>query len=124
MADAIITCAEETYGSVKKITWAWTSATAGSGALISTKAYNGQIVSLTTVPSAVTAPSANYDITITDEDGVDVLNGSGMNKSATLTEIVTWQLGVNLGYVANDKLTFNLANAGDAKLGVCILQIR
>jgi hypothetical protein len=124
MADAVITCSEETFGSVKKIVWDWTAATDGSGTSQTTKAYTGQICSVTTIPDAVTAPSANYDVTITDQDSVDVLNGSGANKSATVTEIVTWQLGVNLGYVANDKLTFNLTNAGDQKKGKCILMIR
>jgi len=33
-----------------------------------------------------TAPTANYDITLTDSTSFDILGGRGNNKSATLTE--------------------------------------
>jgi hypothetical protein len=58
-----VTASEETYGTVKKITLAWTSATSGdvSGTATS-NAYSGAISRFVTVPSTSAAPDLNYDV--------------------------------------------------------------
>lgn len=119
------TITEETYGSVKKVKWAWTSAadgTVGAAAVSSTttNAYNGEIIRLVTDPGA-TAPTDDYDIVVNDADGNDVLMGAGANRDTTNTEQV---LASSLGCVANDTLTLLVTNAGDSKVGTVYLYIR
>ena len=76
-----ITVTEETFGSLKKIKWAWTSDASGdaggSSEGLTTNPYNGALERLVTVPDGVDAPTADYDIVINDQDGVDVLVGAG-----------------------------------------------
>ena len=122
MAAAIVTVAETTYTSMKQIAVTWTSATDGSAVIATTHAYDGLCQLLTTIPgTAGSAPTDNYDITITDANGVDVLATGGMNRSASATQQV---LASSLGGVAGSVLTFTLANAGAVKTGVCYLLIR
>lgn len=47
----------------------------------------GYIVKFITKPGA-TQPTANYDIVINDENGIDVLAGTGQNRSASAAEAV------------------------------------
>jgi len=116
---------EETYGTVKKIGFAWTSedggGDAGKAMKTTTKGYSGEILRLVTAPSGAVAPTDNYDIRILDEDGTDVLMGAGANRDTVNTEQV---LASSLGCVANDKLTLSIENAGDAKEGTAYLYIR
>ncbi len=117
-----VTVAERTHTSVKKITWAWTSTAGGAADLITTGAYDGKIERLVTVPAAAgSAPTDDYDITVTDGDSVDVLHGAGANRDTANTEQV---LASSLGIVAGDKLTLNVTNAGNAKSGTVHLYLR
>jgi hypothetical protein len=123
MAAGTVTITETIHTTVKKIKFAWTSGTGGEGGTASgttTYAYDGKLELLTTDPGA-TAPSDDYDITITDSDSIDVLAGAGANRDTANTEQV---LGSSLGAVAGSKLTINITNAGDAKVGTAYLYIR
>lgn len=123
MAAGTATIAETRHTTVKKIAWTWTSGTGAEGGTVTsttTHAYDGKCELLTTDPGS-TAPTDDYDITITDSDGVDVLGGGGTDRDAANTEQV---LSSNLGAVAGSKLTLNVTNAGDAKGGVVYLYIR
>lgn len=120
-AAGTVTVAEETFGSVKKVAFTWTSSAGGAADGTTTAAYNGVIERLVTVPSGSSAPTDNYDITIVDEDGTDVLMGSGQNRDTSATEQV---LASSLGVVANDKLTLHVTNAGSATSGVVYLYVR
>jgi hypothetical protein len=108
-------------GGLQKIKWTWTCSSAGAYSEASTVRPNGLIFRLVTIPSAVTAPTALYDVTITDADGVDVLNGLGADRSATLTEQKSASDG--LGVCKSSLLTLNVSNAGDITLGTVILYI-
>ena len=124
MAEAC-TITEETFGTVKKVTWAWTSAADGSvgAAAVSTtttNAYSGKIERLVTDPGA-TAPTDNWDLVINDEDGTDVLAGAGANRDTANTEQV---LAASVGIVANDTLTMLVTNAGSGKTGTVYVYIR
>ncbi len=113
---------ELTYGPVKKITFEWTSDAAGDATLVTTKAYNGVIERFVTVPgTGGDQPADNYDVTVEDGDGVDVLMGEGANRSDTNTE----QVGrADLGVVAYSTLTLEVENAGASNTGVVHLYIR
>lgn len=109
------------FPGLKRIKWSWLSTDLGvvTGS-VTTNKYTGEIVRLVTDPGA-TAPTAAYDITILDEDGVDVLVGAGADRSATATEQV---LGSSLGIIFNTTLTLEIAAAGDAKIGTVYLYIK
>jgi hypothetical protein len=114
---------EITRTSAKKIVWAWTSGTGAEGGTVSsqtTATYDGKIIGLTTDPGA-TAPTDNYDLTILDAQGHDVLLGAGIDRDTANTENV---VETSLGAVAGSRLTLTIANAGDAKIGVVILWVR
>lgn len=122
MAGAV-THTEEIFRHIKKVRFDWTSDGAGavSGFLTETP-YTGKIEALVTVPSGGgTAPTDLYDVTVLDEDGIDVLAGAGANRAAAATQQV---LSASLGVVAYDKLQLVVANAGAAKQGAVILHIR
>jgi hypothetical protein len=116
-----VTVTEERYGSLKKIAFAWTSSAGGAADGSTSGAYNGVVERLVTVPSGSAAPTDDYDLTIVDEDGVDVLMGAGANRDAANTEQV---LASSLGVVANDTLTVHVTNAGNAKQGTVYLYLR
>lgn len=121
-----VTITERTHTSVKKITWAWTSAADGTaggsgGGGRTSVAFDGVLERLVTVPDGTAAPTDNYDITITDEDSVDVLVGAGANRSATATQQVTT---ASLSAAAGSRLTLNVTNAGNAKSGTVHLYLR
>lgn len=125
MADlGTVTLTEETFGTVKKITCAWTSedggANAGKAQKTTTNFYSGEVIRLVTDPGS-TAPTDDYDVYVYDEDSTDILMGAGVNRDTATTEQVLASL---LGCVANDKLTFYVENAGNAKVGKIYLYIR
>ena len=121
------TITEETLGTVKKIKWVWVSAADGTvgAALVGTttsEAYSGECLRLITVPATgADQPDDNYDITILDEDGVDVLIGAGANRDELNTEQV---IASSLGAVANDKLKLTVSAAGAGLGGTVYLYIR
>ncbi|MGE0229984.1 MAG: hypothetical protein AB7I38_17065 [Dehalococcoidia bacterium] len=116
-----VTVSEEPYGSVKKVSFAWTSDASGNADAQTSLAYNGEVVRLVTDPDGTAAPTDNYDVAVNDEDGADVLMGAGANRDTANTEQV---LASSLGVVANDKLTLQVTNAGNAKSGVVRIYIR
>lgn len=123
---AAVTLSEENFGVIKKIKWQWTAHTDGKVAkttanAVTTKAYNGELVRLITIPDGTTAPTDNYDIKIYDDDGVDILVGAGADRDTANTEQV---LATSLGVVANDKLTLEVENAGSGGKGTVILYVR
>lgn len=81
----------------------------------SDKKYTGKALALVTDPG--TAPTDDYDITITDENGLDVLAGQGADRDTSTTEYVIDSDSTPLGVVVDSKLTLNVTTAGDAKTG-------
>ena len=124
MAAGTVTITEETYGTIKKIKFSWTSgdgAEDGTASGQTSEVYSGKILGLATDPGS-TAPSDNYTITITDEDSMDILMGAAVgNRDTATTEYI---LSTSLGAVANDKLTINVSSAGTSKQGIAYLYIR
>jgi hypothetical protein len=105
---------------VSIITWAFTTDGYGN-ASEETEKTSGIIKRVVTVPAAAgDAPTAGWDLTIKDEDGVDVLCGNGADRDASASE-QAFPCPVNLAVAS--KLTFTVANAGDTKKGVVKLYI-
>lgn len=117
-----VAAAERIHGNVKEIVFTWTSASDGTASGTTVNAYDGKVELLTTDPAAAgAAPTDNYDVTLTDANGVDVLGGAGVDRDTANTEQRVASL---LGVVASSKLTLNIANAGDTKQGVTVVHIR
>ena len=106
---------------VSIIIWSFTSS-AGGAASEQTKKVSGKAKRMVTNPDNTDTPSANWDLTITDEDGVDILEGEGANRDPA-------GAGTSEGYAFTiseliaSKLTFTVANAGNAKKGVVKLYL-
>ena len=116
------------FNGVQKVKWVWVSSTGGT-VVASTSAglnpttlnkYSGEVVRLVTDPSS-TAPTDDYDITILDSDGYDVLMGAGADRDTANTEQV---LGTSLGICQDTTLSLRVAAAGSNKGGAVILYIK
>ncbi len=115
---------------ITRIELAMVSHTDGTVASLSTAAINGTILRWTTNPGA-TAPDANWDITLLDEDGIDVLAGLGANQhtssSTSKCGMVVAGDGTNTSMVpftVAGSLTPSVTNAGSGKNFSLILYVR
>jgi len=115
-----VTTTESTHRPVKRVKFSWTSSAGGAADATTSNTYNGEVISFVTDPGA-TAPTASYDITITDADSVDVLAGAGANRHTSNTEYV---LQASLGGCVDSTLTLAVTNAGNAKDGAAYVYIR
>ena len=114
---------------IQRIKWSWTATDAGvvadslvSGLNPTTEwQHTGECIRLITNPDDSAAPTDNYDVTILDEDGYDVLMGAGIDRDTANTEQV---LKTSLGICLGSKLSLRIANAGNATKGVVILYIK
>ena len=103
----------------------WTAAADGSVADIPIDelfltGYGYSLHSMVTDPGA-TAPTDNYDITIEDSDGVDVLGGAGANRDAANTERVMPLYGTTphpcpINGALTVKIAGNVVNAATGKI--------
>jgi len=110
-------------GKVDKIIVDWVSdSAAGTVSAESDKPIHGTIARITTDPGSP-APSADYDITLLDEDSVDVALGTLANRHTTTTQTVYPTVAGSAGTtevqggVVNGRLTLTIANAGNSKKG-------
>lgn len=117
---------------VRKVSLAWTSTAGGAVSGNLTDYLSGVLARVAFVPNtSSTQPTNLYDITLLDENGIDVLAGQGADLSnATATAVIP---GVPLkdGTTTSvgpaqidDKLELRVANAGSAKTGTVVLYLR
>lgn len=124
----VATITDETIGSVKCIKWDWVTGSSSQTDVVtgqSSAYYSGEVLYCVTVPDSTAIPDAAWDITITEKNSIDVLNGSGANRSTDATD--TWSQTTD-GYafvpVTQSKVTLNVTNAGTEKRGLTYLYIR
>lgn len=127
-----ITRAREDIGSLnrKKIVVAWTSdAAAGTVSQVIAECI-GAIERVVTDPGTP-APTANYDITLLDENGIDVLQNLGQNRHTSNSEQIfpggSCTDGTNntvIPMAVHGDLTLTIANAGNSKQGTFTLYLR
>lgn len=72
------------------------------------------------------APTDNYDLTLLDAYGVDVLGGEGANRDTVNSEqgVPALNSSVYGDRIIDFGLTFTIANAGDTKQGKVIFYFR
>jgi hypothetical protein len=100
----------------------WTSD--GSGDFTEALELNGWLVKVVTDPDGTDAPTANYDITLVDENSVDAANSLLINRhTSTTEEVYTLVSGAATPILLSGDHTFTVANAGDTKAGVCKLYL-
>lgn len=108
---------------------AWTSDASGNVSGIPVPVRRGYLTKVKFVPgSAGTQPTAAYDLTVADADGVDVLAGVGANLSNSVAAIFVplWGDGTNKSqrlFLEDGNLLPSIANAGNAKTGTIVLTI-
>ena len=118
-----------TWGHVKQVSFAWVTGTSNQAdvapATASAASYNGKILACITSPSTSAQPDDNYDITITDSNGWDVLSGAGGNRDEATTEFLfngsTGALAFRMVPFAWTSLTLNITNAGTGTEGIVTL---
>ncbi len=123
-------------GGIRKVLIDWTSDASDGTCVITTRKIVGQLIKAVTDPGA-TAPTDNYDIVITDEEGVDVLAacvaaGRLADRDTANSEqayffvenVDAAPLASSVHPVVCDKLTISIAAAGNSKLGQLILYYR
>lgn len=94
--------------------------TTGNISATTTKSFSGVLLRAVTVPSGGNPPEANYDVTVTDADGFDVLGGGGANRHTSNTEAIT----SGLLPIAHSTLTLNVTHSGAAGAGDVYLYLR
>lgn len=100
-----------------KVSVPWSSDSLGDFA--DTVELVGSIVRVVTVPDETDAPTDDYDITIVDVDGADVMDGALADRATATVEQVVPTVPVP---VAGDH-TVTIAAAGDEKAGTVIIYV-
>jgi len=102
----------------------WTFTADGDGdASEETVKISGVIKRAVTIPDGDATPTADWDLTILDEDGVDVLCGNGADRDSEGTGAAEQAFPCPGNLAVSSTLTFTAANAGDTKKAVVKLYI-
>lgn len=112
----------QTHRAIKSLSLAWTCDAAGNvSGIPSTIAISGEVLRFAFVPSGGgTAPTALYDVTLLDSSGVDLMDGKGADRSATLAE----QVLTTARMAVDGPVTLIVTNAGNAKQGLVTVYYR
>ena len=80
----------------------------------------GRLLQIATDPGS-TAPQANYDITVTEAGGADLLLGVGANRHTSSSEVAIIESnGASAVYAGTDTLTLNITNNNVNSAGITI----
>ena len=92
----------------------------GSFPSTATRVINGFVYLVKTNPGT-TAPTDNYDITLTDEDGVDIMNGELADRDSSDTECAVPEIdGLPATYPVDGTLTLAISNNSVNSAGVVV----
>jgi len=131
MAGSSMTFTYDEIGKIRKVIADWTSDDTTGAVTGTSKKIIGTLIKAITDPGA-TAPTDNYDIAITDEEGINVLTACQSNltnRDTANTEEVYFlvkdaagtPLAQPIHPVVSDKLTIAVTSAGNSKIGQLIL---
>lgn len=124
MANQVVTITQDSINyPLQKIQWDWLSATGGAVSSAASGWYCGKIVKVSLASDgAPTAPDDAYDVTIEDQDGLDVLSGNGADVTSAATVYINDP--TKTLWVRSNVLTLKVAAAGDEKGGVVTMLIQ
>jgi len=89
----------------------------GGASVTTTHSYKGFLVQFETDPDDSDAPTADWDLTISDDYLSDITAGSGADRHNANTE-VRYQDDLHNGVACHGQLTFTGANMGSGKTAV------
>jgi hypothetical protein len=118
------------HRSVRSLALAWTSSAGGAVSGIPTlEKIAGEMLRVVFIPgSGGVQPTDAYDVTLLDDDGLDVLAGKGANLSNSSASTICPLVGDGTTTVRpcaiDGNLTLVVANAGNAKQGTVKLYYR
>jgi len=123
---------EDALRPVRRATFAWTSTAGGAAGDTSLFKVSGEILKVQFIPgTSSNQPTDLYDVTITDENSVDILAGQGANLSNSANSQVIPGIPLKDGtttsvglMTVDDYLTLSVTNAGNAKSGTVIVFYR
>ena len=110
MATAINTEAHDRAMMVVKTNLTFAS---GTQAATTTHSYYG-FVTQVYIDHGGTAPTDNWDLVVTDEFGVDVINGKGANIASGTDKHTFTQSDLDGGMACSGQLTFTGTNGGSS----------
>jgi len=109
--------------SVQRYVLNWTADGSGNVTQDTSEPIEGVI--LRVVFNPVTGPTDNYDVVLSDEDGIDVLQGLGANRdTANSEQVIPVDATSGLPIAVSGILSLGITNAGASKLGQIILYVR
>jgi hypothetical protein len=118
--DGSVTYTEQTSFSMKLVKCVWTAGNDGGvSGFFTVNAFDGEVSLCTVIPSAVNVPTV-YTVSVLDNNGLDLLIGSGTARSATLTQTLTKPGGA----VSMSKLQLVVTGAGAGGQGILYIFIR
>lgn len=124
MATGTVTITVEQGVSHDRVTFDFTSTSGGAAGDTTTKLFNGAIDQVVLVPGAAAVqPTDDWDVTLTDALGLDMLCGRGANIDNATTTVLGDQ-SASLGRVVNSALTLAVTNLGDAKSARMVVYIK
>lgn len=117
--DGAVVITEQISSSMKLVKFSWTSgADGGVNGFTTANAFDGELCLAVTVPGSP-APTS-YTVQILDNNGVDLLAGTGTTRSTSNTEYLTKPKGA----VAWSTLQLVITGAGSGAKGVVYTYIR
>jgi hypothetical protein len=129
-AGSITVTTSDIGGGVWKYAVAWTCDASGNVSGTTFDLGRGTIMQAKFAPgSAGVQPTDQYDVTITDADGADILDGFGANLSNATAKSFPNQSGggegaAALAFFPGGTVTPVVANAGNAKSGTITLYLK
>ena len=106
------------YKPCAMVRWAFTTDASGDVSEETTATINGQISRVVTNPDNADTPTTLWDLTLKDEDGVDILTGDGADRDAADSGASEQIAPCPQCPAIRSKLTFTVANGGNTKKGV------
>jgi hypothetical protein len=114
-----LTITHQLHRTVQKLLLDWLSDASGDVSGTLTAVVSGILYRVAFVPDGGgTQPTDLYDVTIEDDDGVDVLAANGSNLSNA-----TKSQHIDAGRAVDGKLELKVSNAGNAKGGLVALYV-
>lgn len=114
--------AKDSNSHIKKLVMNWVSdAAAGTVEGTTADKFSGRLITAQFITGSVT-PTDAYDVTVKDDQGQDILGGTGANITvATGKTSTAISSGLPFCAVKNTTLLLQIANAGNSKTGKVIL---